>query len=430
MRIKRPLPALTAVGLLLVAVGWPRTPHAQREFRLDLFGTAAPKIKIAIPEPESATVPAGDRAVLASAMSVLRTDLQMSDLFEVTKTATDSCTVQAVCVAVAAGAGVELRATLASLPGKNLIGTRSSHFEEATSRRAMHQLADEIVFLITGEAGIASTRLAYVATSARRKEVWIADADGAGARRLTGENTLVLSPAWIGAANVGYSAYRPGGASICAMGANGRGRRVVVGGSGLHYGATWSADGTKLAYVRTANGVSDIYLAAADGSGAEALARRSTRIINASPCFSPDGRQLAFTSDRSGRPHIWMRDLASGQDTRVTLLGDYNDSPSFSPKGDYLAYATRRGGQFRIGVIRLFDGEATVISRGPGSDEDPCFAPDGRHIAFSSSRSGQREVYTMLLDGSAVRQVTSGKGEKYSPAWSPRDAAFALGTAK
>ena len=331
-------------------------------------------------------------------------------------------------LANAAGVGIALRATLQSLPGKNLIGSESTSFDEATARRAMHQLADRILFLITGESGIASTRLAYVATTSGRKEVWVCDADGSAARRLTGEGTLVLSPTWRGGDVVGYSAYRPGGAAVCAIGADGRGRRVVLGRHGLHYGATWTADGARMAYVRTANGVSDIYLGSGDGSAGVPLSRRTSRVINTSPCFSPDGRQLAFTSDRSGRPHIWLRDLASGQDTRVTLQGDYNDSPSFSPKGDYLAYATRRGGQFRIGVIRLFDGEATVISRGPGSDEDPGFAPDGRHIVFSSSRSGQREVYTMLLDGSAVRQVTTGRGEKYSPAWYPRDAAVASGT--
>lgn len=428
MRTNRALPALCGLVALAVAVLWPRTPHAQREFRLDLFGTAAPKIRIAVPDPAPGTVPSAARPLLAGAMATLRNDLTLSDLFEVSTATTDSCTVEVSSLASGAGDGVALRATLSSLPGKNLIGSQSSSFDEATARRAMHKLADQIVFLITGESGIASTRLAYVSTASGRKEVWVCDADGSGARRLTGEHTLVLSPAWIDASHVGYSAYCPGGASLCRIGADGRGREVVVGRRGLHYGASWTPDGAKLAYVRTADGVSDIYLGAGDGSGAQPMSRRSTRIINTSPCFSPDGRQLAFTSDRSGRPHIWLRDLAAGTDIRVTLQGDYNDSPSFSPKGDYLAYATRRGGQFRIGVIRLFDGEATVISRGPGSDEDPCFAPDGRHIVFSSSRSGRREVYTMLLDGSAVRQVTDGAGEKYSPAWSPRDASSASGT--
>ncbi len=429
MRTSRALPALLGLGVLVAALSWPRTPQAQREFRLDLFGTAAPKIRIAVPDPDPRTVPAPARTTLATAMAVLRNDLTLSDLFDVTTAVSDSCTVQASLLASGgATGGVALRATLTSLPGRNPIGSQASSFDDDTVRRAMHTLADQIVFLITGEAGIASTRIAFVSTANGRKEVWLCDADGNGARRLTGEHTLVLSPAWRSPREVSYSAYRPAGATVCAIGADGRGRRAIIGTRGLHYGAAWTADGSRMAYVRTLDGVSDIYLADAEGGGAQALSRRSTRVINTSPCFSPDGRQLAYTSDRSGRPHIWLRDLAAGTDVRVTLQGDYNESPSFSPKGDYLAYATRRGGQFRIGVIRLFDGEATVITRGPGSDEDPCFAPDGRHIVFSSSRSGRREVYTMLLDGSAVRQVTNGAGEKYSPAWSPRDAPPASAT--
>ena len=60
-----------------------------------------------------------------------------------------------------------------------------------------------------------------------------------------------------------------------------------------------------------------------------------------SPAFSPDGATLAFTSDRSGTPQIYVMSLGGGSPKRVTYSGDYNTTPAFSPKGDKLAYQSR-----------------------------------------------------------------------------------------
>ena len=67
-----------------------------------------------------------------------------------------------------------------------------------------------------------------------------------------------------------------------------------------------------------------------------------------SPAFSPDGSTLAFTSDRSGSPQIYLMRLAGGSPKRMTYRGEYNTTPALSPKGDRIAYQSRAGGHFDI----------------------------------------------------------------------------------
>jgi TolB protein len=398
--------------------------HAQREISLEISQTGAPKIRLALPAAVEKNLLPRDRFTLDQARGVLINDLNLSDLVRVETAQGDSTQVFVESLVSSTATGVYYRATLYSLPKRDVIGARGYRFEAAAARRAIHRLADDIIFLLTGEPGIASTQIAYVGTGGGSKEIYVVDTDGENAHRITAEQSLTLAPAWAPGGRVGFTSYARGNPDLYTVGADARGRTLVSSRPGLNYSCAWDPTGRQMALVLTKDGNSEIYVGDAAGGDLHRLTRN--RAVDTSPAWSPDGRQLAFTSDRSGSPQIWIHDFASGSDRRLTLEGEYNDSATWSPKGDYIAYATRHGSVFRIAIIRVSDGASTEITSGPGSDEDPSFAPDGRHIVFSSSRSGHREVYSMLLDGSGVRQVTKGRGEKYSPAWSPREAGLGV----
>ena len=144
--------------------------------------------------------------------------------------------------------------------------------------------------------------------------------------------------------------------------------------------------------------------------------------INVNPAFSPDGGQLAFTSDRSGTPQIYVMSLGGGQARRVTYKGDYNTSPSFSPDGKWIAYQSRSGG-FNIFIIPAAGGQPAQLTQNFGSSESPCWSPDGRYIVFSASHGGRERLYLMQVNtqsqtGKVISALMEDEGNDSSPTWS------------
>jgi TolB protein len=132
----------------------------------------------------------------------------------------------------------------------------------------------------------------------------------------------------------------------------------------------------------------------------------STTRVESRGTWSPDGRQLAFNSDRAGEMNIWVLD-SSGRERRVTSGpgGDYQ--PDWSPDGRDLLFFSARGGNTDIWRVSLADTALTRLTDDPALDINPAYSPDGRRIAFVSDRSGRFEVWVMAADGSAEQQVAS-----------------------
>ena len=104
--------------------------------------------------------------------------------------------------------------------------------------------------------------------------------------------------------------------------------------------------------------------------------------------WSPDGRFVAFNSDRAGDMNLWLLEAASGALRRLTD-GDGGDyQPRFSPDGTCLTFFSSRGGSADIWAIELASGELTRLTDGPSIDVNPTFSRDGRHIAFMSDPHG------------------------------------------
>jgi eukaryotic-like serine/threonine-protein kinase len=122
--------------------------------------------------------------------------------------------------------------------------------------------------------------------------------------------------------------------------------------------------------------------------------------------WSPDGRQLAFNSDRAGEMNIWVLDSAR-RERQVTAGpgGDYQ--PDWSPDGQALVFFSARGGNTDIWRVRLPDTSLTRLTEDPALDINPAYSPDGQRIAFVSDRSGRFEVWVMQADGTGQKQVAS-----------------------
>ncbi len=279
-----------------------------------------------------------------------------------------------------------------------------------------HKLSNEIVQQYTGQQGLALTKVAFVSQVGKAKEIYVMDYDGARAKRITGNGSINLSPAWSPDGTlIAFVSYRTGRPELMILNNSGELRQAFPQSGELNSAPAWSPDGRLLAFSSSRDGNAEIYtLRVADGK----LTRlTSNDAIDTSPAWSPDGKLLAFTSDRSGAPQIFVMDADGGNARRLTFDVSYCDAASWSPLGDKIVFTGRVSGGFDLYVKDLKTEQIGRLTENSNINEWPRWSPDGRHIVFASNRTGSFDVYTMDHDGANVRRLTHG-GNNSSPSWS------------
>ena len=284
-------------------------------------------------------------------------------------------------------------------------------------RGLVHRFADDILFHLTGDHGVAETRIAYVrAISRTEKELYVMDYDGARPVPITANHSINVSPRWSpdGTA-LAYTSYEAGNPDIYLWHLDSGRRTLLSAVHGLNASPGWAPDGQTLALARTAGEGTALCLVPATGGPAQALTHGSA--INVSPSFSPTGQELAFTSDRGGTPQLYLMDRDGTDVRRLTFQGRYNTSPRWSPRGDRIAFTCRTAGK----QICLISPEGTDLQQLTiaGSNEDPAWAPDGRHLVFTSNRTGHRALFVMQANGSEQQLLAADPDAEYLPDWSP-----------
>ncbi|MDE3137293.1 MAG: protein kinase [Acidobacteriota bacterium] len=259
----------------------------------------------------------------------------------------------------------------------------------------------------------------------------------AGSLRLIGEATplaehaganLLLWHAVLGVSENGLLAYQAGN----PVGENGHllwfdrdGRQIgETGTSGYFTAASLSPDGSKLAAEIGIPGVSGFNIWVFDLARGTATRLTFSSSIDAAPCWSPDGKTIAFESNRSGHTHLHLYEKAAdGTRNTSSLLVDNADenNPSFSPDGRYLMFervAATPGSHSEIWALPLFgDRKAFPVAKNPQFDlAGPALSPDGKWLAYSSHESGLPELYVVPFGkGTGKWEVSNGGGTR--PRW-------------
>src|SRR5262245_25181 len=165
----------------------------------------------------------------------------------------------------------------------------------------------------------------------------------------------------------------------------------------------------------------EIYIA--DYDGANQLPVTANRNLNVAPVWSPDARDLAYTSWVSGFMDIYVRSLydagaptrPGGNDNNIE-----NNLAAWSPDGSKLAFASTRSGDWDIYVVnRDGTGLRNITNFPRGTDNAPVWSPTGAQIAFTSDRTGSNQIYMIGADGTGLRQLTFGCQGCDRPTWSP-----------
>jgi len=201
-------------------------------------------------------------------------------------------------------------------------------------------------------------------------------------------------------------------------------RLTAPSGQELDYFPAFSPNGSDVAFVRgiIAGVVSDIYIVPAAGGAPRRLTFDNTWVLGP-PTWTPDGRDIVFSSTRGGLANLWRVSATGGPPRPVAGVGPIAFKPSISPRGNQLVY---QRGFFKDTLVRLDLKDEkhrlrppVVVRSEKGMNWRPHFSPDGKRFVFESDRFGYPEIWACESNGSNCGQLTSLRGTSGAARWSP-----------
>ena len=289
--------------------------------------------------------------------------------------------------------------------------------EEREARSLAHRLADDLVYALTGQPGMASAKVLAISNRTGKKELYVCDADGGSLRQLTRDNAISLVPHWSpdGKRLVYTSYYRSQFPDVFIIELASGERRCVADFPGLNSSAAFSPDGRDLALILSKDGSPDLFVMDVNGSRLTKLTD-TKRAAEASPSWSPDGQQIVFVSDRSGTPQLYIVGRSGGEPRRLAVGGSQNVDPDWGANG-YIAYSSLIGGVFQVYALNPATGETRQISREDANYEEPSWAPDGRHVFCVRRQNYQSRIFIIdTLSSSCISLLQeSERGDWFSP---------------
>ncbi len=315
---------------------------------------------------------------------------------------------------------------------KKILFESKGPFDYKTWRMEGDALSSKIYTALTGKVSVFQSGIIFVSDrhSTKKKtvkELYIMDFDGERKRRLTHHSGIVLSPA-----------VSPDGKTIVysLIQAQRKGRNInlytldrasgkstlLSNKKGINSGAVFTPDGKSILLTLSYRGNAEIYKMNLKTKHLTALTRHGA--LDVDPSVNSFNNIMAFLSGRSGEAHIYTLDPSGVEKDvkRISFVGRFNATPRFSPDGRELAFASWIDRQFDIVRIGI-DGKNLVrLTKDFGSNEDPTYSHDGQFIAFSSQRVLTRkmavhDIYVMTRDGEIVRSLTRRFGNCTTPRW-------------
>lgn len=174
---------------------------------------------------------------------------------------------------------------------------------------------------------------------------------------------------------------------------------------------------TRIAYVSKAGRRHTLWVADADGEGAQSALASPEPII--SPAWSPDGRSLAYVSFERGKANVFVQDILSGQRKLVANFRGSNSAPAFSPDGRRLAVTLTQDGISQLYTMDVDGGGVRRLTQSNAIDTEAAWSPDGASLYFVSDRGGGPQVYRMPASGGSAQRITFQGAYNISPMPSP-----------
>lgn len=301
-------------------------------------------------------------------------------------------------------------------------------------RTLAHKISNYVYQKLTGNQGFFLTKLAYVKVSnpyaryGRLYELIISDYDGYNKHVVLRQtDNPIATPSWSNDGRyIVYSSYSGGSMGVYTLEiATGKVTRITNY-KGINSSPSFSPDGKEIA-LALSKGYSDqtnIYIM---NLATKALKRITINGINTAPKFSPNGQSIVFTSDREGRPNIYVASVNSKYPQSSILSTKIHQAyePNYTPDGKNIVFMNQssRTSGTQIADFNLANGSVTNITNGK-ADSSPTVSPYGDMVAYISTNTrGYSSLDMVSLDGDNhfnIETADNGNILIQSPSWSPK----------
>ena len=290
--------------------------------------------------------------------------------------------------------------------------------------------------------GPSLNKIAFFSFDARDNglDVMLLNTDGTGGTNITHDGTAKqnVDPNWsANGLKVAFTRYNMnGGSSIMVVNANGKGL-VNLTGPGLNSHVlnvhpTWSPDGS-IVFASNRDGNFDLYrIGLVATTQLVRMTKTAAPVQNLDPDYSASGKLLVFSRTNALPTHVmpaalyWMRSIPNSPATQLTKpwAGVGDRGPAFSPDGRQIAFYSDRAGNNDLYVVNLNGSGLTQLTTTKSSDREPSWSPAGTSLVFLSDRTTRTELWMTTLvsvgpGGPLVWQFTFDKINKGAPDWQP-----------
>lgn len=323
------------------------------------------------------------------------------------------------------------------VPRSKLIFKKTYKARTRQAKWIAHTFSNDLFRTLTGRESMFLSQVVVASdrSGGKWREIYVMDWNGDNTQRMTRHRSISMSPSWSPSGrSIAYSTYtlrrnRHGkftNLDLFQLNVSSRRRRMLSGRKGLNSGSVFHPNGKNVFLSLAYQGSADIFrVQTANRRNLTRITKGPYRAMNVEPSVSPDGRKIAFSSDRSGRPMIYIMNVDGSQPKRLTFAGYYNSSPSWSPDGKWIAFSSYQRGYNDIFIIKP-DGtglKRLTSSKGESgkraNSEEPTFAPDSGHVMFVNDRTGKKQLYIIGIDGTNEKRITSDNHNYYKPKWGP-----------
>ena len=306
-------------------------------------------------------------------------------------------------------------------------------------RQSAHQIADTIYRSMTGKSSIFNSKIFFLSDRTTQKEIekelYVMDFDGRRVDKLTNFNSVVLSPSVsLDNSKVMFSVIASKkeiskskvrivkNIDLKMMDLRTKSISTISDRPGINSGAIFSKNPDVIYLTLSFSGNADIYEIRVKSNEMKKITSHYADDVD--PSISRDGTLMAFLSNRAGRAHIYTMDPSDTERNvkRISFVGQFNATPRFSPDGKEIVFTSWVDNGFDLYRIGADGNNLLRLTKDFGSNEEPSYSPDGEFIIFSSKRISGRvatqNIYLMNREGEILGQLTQDFGHCLSPRWS------------